>query len=940
MGNELYKYVEEDFKPVTVDVLHMDLSFDVFEDRTIVVSDILLKTKDEVLGSLEFNAMNLDITAVSCNLVDLDWNYDRDRDMLLITFKTPLPATTQFTIHTENFFKPTGNVLEGMYFDETPKGAPQQLITQCQQWGFQRMVPCFDVMNVKCTYKTTIVADKRYTNVITNGDLVEGPVPVSSDRVRYVYDNTVTPMTSYLFFLGLGTYDTFRREFEYPNGKKFMLELLAPPGTDKDLADKSLAMIFDGVLYINLFTGHDKHENLSVAKELYDLVYQREAKLKNGEDVSQLRDRLKELSADRVWGYEYTGTVYREIGMQNSNFGGMENVGNTTITTNRLMPFPDSSDPVVEYVTRVKTHEFYHNINGSEVTGWSPFELWLNEAVTVHIEKEHHEFLFGKNYGRLQEVLGIVSPDGGILLDDSGTMVLPIIPEGFNSPDELITSVTYVKSPEFIKMIQLLVGDKNFVKGLANYHKRFAHGSAKTTDWIECMQEVADFDLAVFAKKWLYSKGYPIVHATRSYNAKKKTYTISLDQVNSSVDDFWQHPIKIALCKASGEVLSEKTFFVDKKKMDLVFSDVEEEPGFVSLNRGYSFYGKLFDKSVTNEELFLQVKNDTDIVAKYFAFYHIFDAEKTRLLQHPNQDVSSAVIDLYFELISDEALMDDVGPMILANFEGVEDDSFAHRYEDLYQVKRKISKAISDKYHKELLSIYMMRKERVFEGDYLHVLPKQIKNRAVKGVALSLLSRQETDEVFALIRDEFQNASAASERNLAAALYLDSKASDRLDFFKEFEEFGKENLVRWEVFLAITASCDSDDVLELIDHITKLPNFRMDQANDQRATFMRYAMNKRLSLLTEKGRAFVKKSILDLTPVNEFTVMHILSIFSHIDLLDDDVMLACYGLLLDVFKSVDAKAYPSVSNNCKKLLLASVRAKALYEDVHGPINLS
>jgi aminopeptidase N len=62
---------------------------------------------------------------------------------------------------------------EGMYYDETPKNCPPTMITQCQQWGFQRLVPCFDDMTAKCTYKTTITADSRYTNIITNGDVIE-----------------------------------------------------------------------------------------------------------------------------------------------------------------------------------------------------------------------------------------------------------------------------------------------------------------------------------------------------------------------------------------------------------------------------------------------------------------------------------------------------------------------------------------------------------------------------------------------------------------------------------------------------------------------------------------------------------------------------------------------------------------------------------------------
>jgi aminopeptidase N len=39
----------------------------------------------------------------------------------------------------------------------------------------------------------------------------------------------------------------------------------------------------------------------------------------------------------------------------------------------------------------VKIHEYYHNINGSECTGSCPFEIWLNEAVTVHIQRKRKQ---------------------------------------------------------------------------------------------------------------------------------------------------------------------------------------------------------------------------------------------------------------------------------------------------------------------------------------------------------------------------------------------------------------------------------------------------------------------------------------------------------------------------------------------------------------------
>jgi hypothetical protein len=91
---------------------------------------------------------------------------------------------------------------------------------------------------------------------------------------------------------------------------------------------------------------------------------------------------------------------------------------------------------------------------GLEVTGRSPFELWLNEAVTCHVERKYHAFVAGEEYSRLQEVARIISPMQGTFDEDSGSLAMPIIPEGFNSPDELISNVTYSKAPEFVRMVE------------------------------------------------------------------------------------------------------------------------------------------------------------------------------------------------------------------------------------------------------------------------------------------------------------------------------------------------------------------------------------------------------------------------------------------------------------------------------------------------------
>ncbi|MDD1672986.1 MAG: hypothetical protein LUP99_01075 [Methanomicrobiales archaeon] len=144
-------------------------------------------------------------------------------------------------------------------------GAPHQLITQCQQWGFQRLVPCIDDMTTKCTYTTAIQADHQYTDLITNGDTSE-PRHSINGRDRIVFANTITPMAPYLFFLGCGTYATFSWKFEYPDGHTFRLQLLAPPQSDRTRADRALEILADAVMWVHLFTGPGRKYRVTVIR--------------------------------------------------------------------------------------------------------------------------------------------------------------------------------------------------------------------------------------------------------------------------------------------------------------------------------------------------------------------------------------------------------------------------------------------------------------------------------------------------------------------------------------------------------------------------------------------------------------------------------------------------------------------------------------------------
>jgi len=546
-----YKYYPEDFGKLKIKVLHMDLDFDMFDDHT-VVDSVLRARALEDLDELSLNAKNLEILSVSCKDHPLSFEYLKKEDRLSVKFDSKIKKGTEFSLITKNIVRPTKNILEGLYFDETPKGAPPTQITQCQQWGFQRIVPCIDDMTAKCTYKTSITADKNYTDMITNGDIIKERHPAGEAREKIVYSNEITPMATYLFFLGVGTYKTLKREFEYPDGDSFELQVLAPLNATDDICEKSLEILFNGIMWIHLFTGPDRYKNYEKSKDLMNLVKQREVLKQKGEDASSIRKVLKEKSKGMRLGYKYTGTVYREIGMQNSDVGGMENVGNTTITANRLLPWPEMTDRAFEYLCRVKTHEFYHNLNGSEVTGWSPFEIWLNEAVTVHVEKWFHEYLFGKGYSRINEIQYLMMPNG-VFMEDEAAQSMPIEPEGFNIPNELITNITYVKAPEFVRMLETLMGKEKFVEGLHLYHTKFKHSNATRAQWISYMEKASGMQFKEMAERWLKKTHFPIVNITRTHN--NGNLILKLDQENAN-DGFWEFPFRIAVFDCNGKKLA------------------------------------------------------------------------------------------------------------------------------------------------------------------------------------------------------------------------------------------------------------------------------------------------------------------------------------------------------------------------------------------------
>ena len=887
------------------------------------------------LKKLELNAKTLTIQDIHCKETPITFIYDQPNDKIIITFTQPIKQRQTFHITTKTTCKPTKNILEGIYYDRTPEGQPPTQITQCQQWGFQRIVPCLDDMTAKCTYTTTITADKRYSHLISNGD-ISIPRKENNGKATITYDNTKTPMAPYLFFLGAGTYDSHQKYLEYPDGTIITLELLLYPGTDKTAAQHALNILHDSIQWIHIYTGPEPTQQPEQRKKLWELIKQREQQKHEGKNIATIRKEIKTLAHTIKLGYQYTGKIYREIGMQNSDFGGMENVGNTTITANRIVPYPDMTDGRYEYMIRVKTHEFYHNINGSEVTGKSPYEIWLNEAVTVHIEQQHHAWLFGEGYSRLGIIHTIISPAGGTLQEDAGLTSMAIEPEGFNDTNELITSITYVKAPEFINMIETTIGKEAFNKGLSNYYKKFKHANATRYDWIHSMEQASKKKLTTMAEQWLTTTGYPYVQATSKYDRKKKTLTLTIKQITPE-KKARTFPFPIAVFDEQGKKTHEQLYIISKPQQKITIKTTK--PGFISMNRNYAAYIKL-QQTITEEELIKQINHDDDAANKYLAFYNLFNQEKERLLKNPAAPPRKELLEIYYQQLVKQEHWKNYGGYLYILPEAVENKEYQHDYKKLYETKKKIHQSLATTYEQELTKLYQQATIASKENDYLTTHVVNIKQRHIKNVILSILGTLNKPSIHHLIKQQYQQANNPTDKLAAFIQYINSNAPDKQAIIKDYEQQAQKNLLLWESYLGALANNNSDDAIHLIRQAAQTKNFHIEQTNDQRALYELFANNKKKSLQTTEGRKLLEEVIIQLASINEYSTNRVLKVLGNIEHMPAAYHEPLVQLLLNILKATTPEKHPSVYNTTKKILLGLQQARKHYEKEHGKISFS
>uniref|UniRef100_A0A0M3I5S5 Leuk-A4-hydro_C domain-containing protein n=1 Tax=Ascaris lumbricoides TaxID=6252 RepID=A0A0M3I5S5_ASCLU len=191
-------------------------------------------------------------------------------------------------------------------------------------------------------------------------------------------------------------------------------------------------------------------------------------------------------------------------------FGGMENPCLTFVTPTLLAG--DQS------MANVIAHEIAHSWTGNLVTNANWEHFWLNEGLTVFLERKIIGILEGEEMRQFEAQVG---------WEDH---LIPAIKEQYTEehpytrlvqdhkgidPDDAYSAVPYEKGSALLMYLEQQLGDSTaFEQFLARYIKKFSGKSVVTSDWKDFLYESFPQKKSILDgvnwKNWLYDVGVPL----------------------------------------------------------------------------------------------------------------------------------------------------------------------------------------------------------------------------------------------------------------------------------------------------------------------------------------------------------------------------------------------------------------------------------------------
>ena len=765
----------KDYQAPQFSIQHIDLRFELAPLKTSVQSTMTINRTDESNADLALDGV--DLTLISVKVDDKAYDDYTLEDEKLIIHNLP----ESFILKIENHIDPQTNTsLEGLYLSG---GA---YCTQCEAEGFRKITYYLDRPDVLASFDVTIIADKKYTHLLSNGNQIESGN--LDDGRHFVKWQDPFKKPSYLFALVAGDFDVLRDHYTTQSGRKVELALFVDKG------------------------------NLS----------------KTPHAMTSLKKSMQ--WDEERFNLEYDLDIYMIVAVDFFNMGAMENKGLNIFNSKCVLANQETAtDKDYHTIESIVGHEYFHNWTGNRVTCRDWFQLSLKEGLTVFRDQEFSSDLGSRALNRIDAVKVMRTHQ---FSEDAGPMAHPIRPEKVIEMNNFYTVTVYDKGAEVIRMMHTLLGEEKFQQGMALYFDRHDGQAVTCDDFVAAMSDASGIDLTQF-KRWYSQAGTPKLNVEQAYDEQNQTFTLSIEQFapdNQPNNALLHIPFAIELLDSEGQSLplvidnqpQDSVLNVTEKTQQFVFEGIKQRPVAVLLE---DFSAPcIVNQNTSAADLLHIMRFARSDFSRWDAQQRLFTNEMKAAIASDeaclSDDILSALKLLVDNREGDLALIAEL--LKLPSYDTLAAEYAVIPVDDIIAVQNAFESQIANFLTESLVNCY---NELEDDGS---TSATAVAVRALKQLCLHYLAKTNHSDVNGLIEE---SAHSNNMTNALAALSAVVKANHSLcdTLLTEFDAKWRHDVLVMDKWFALQAMKDSatsiSDIKALYDH----PSFDFGNPNRVRA---------------------------------------------------------------------------------------------------------
>ncbi|WP_462180128.1 aminopeptidase N [Pseudoalteromonas gelatinilytica] len=765
----------KDYQAPQFSIQHINLRFELAPLKTSVQSTMTINRTDESNADLALDGV--DLTLISVKVDDQAYDdYTLEDEKLIIH---NLPAS--FILKIENHIDPQTNTsLEGLYLSG---GA---YCTQCEAEGFRKITYYLDRPDVLASFDVTIIADKKYTHLLSNGNQIESGN--LDDGRHFVKWQDPFKKPSYLFALVAGDFDVLRDHYTTQSGRKVELALFVDKG------------------------------NLS----------------KTPHAMTSLKKSMQ--WDEERFNLEYDLDIYMIVAVDFFNMGAMENKGLNIFNSKCVLANQETAtDKDYHTIESIVGHEYFHNWTGNRVTCRDWFQLSLKEGLTVFRDQEFSSDLGSRALNRIDAVKVMRTHQ---FSEDAGPMAHPIRPEKVIEMNNFYTVTVYDKGAEVIRMMHTLLGEEKFQQGMALYFERHDGQAVTCDDFVAAMSDASGIDLTQF-KRWYSQAGTPKLSVEQEFDEKNQTFALSIEQFapdNQPNNALLHIPFAIELLDSEGQSLpliidnqvQDSVLNVTEKTQQFVFEGIKQRPVAVLLE---DFSAPcIVNQDTSAADLLHIMRFARSDFSRWDAQQRLFTNEMKAAIASGEACLSDDILFALKALIDqregDLALIAEL--LKLPSYDTLAAEYAVIPVDDIIAVQNAFESQIATHLTESLVNCY-----NALEDDG-STSATAVAVRALKQLCLHYLAKTNHSDVSSLITE---SAHSINMTNALAALSAVVKANHSLcdTLLTEFDAKWRHDVLVMDKWFALQAMKDSATSINDIKALYEHPSFDFGNPNRVRA---------------------------------------------------------------------------------------------------------